>query len=182
VDKNIFDFHKWQAPTITSKEILYQQLEKLDLPGKCIREIWNIGIIFDEDADDEPIMFVELDEPIIFVLDEFNLEVLFSDGSTVRMSRNTLSLNEESYQGVVCGRRTEKYLSRVLNTQISEVSIIAQNECTFTGAHGLELPEQDEYIGEIVIKFDSGYSLHIRAWYDFMHVFIKDEEGNIPHI
>lgn len=56
------------------------------------------------------------------------------------------------------------------------------NDCDFTGAFGLELPEQDEYIDEIVFKFDSGYSLYISAWYDYMHLCIRDKKGKIPQI
>lgn len=177
-----FDFHEWTAPVITSCRELTDQLRCLHLIGKCIREIWNIGIIFDEDAYDDEIMSVELDEPIIFVFDDFNLEILFSDGSTVRISCNSLSLNEASYQGVNCSRRTERFLAAILNTPITEVVVNSIDQCEFTGAHGLDLPEQDEYIDEIVIKFNSGYSLHILAWYDFMHVFIRDKDGKIPSI
>ncbi len=180
---NIFDFHEWQAPIITSYEMLCEQIKNLNLSGKCIREIWNIGIIFNEDAyEEDEIMFAEIDEPIIFVFDEFNLEILFSDGSTVRISCDNLSLNQTSYQGVECSRRAEKYLSAVLNMPISEVRINTSDECEFTGAYGLELPEQDKYIEEIVMRFDSGYSLHIIAWYDYMHLYITDKDGKIPNI
>ena len=71
-----FDFHKWTPPVITSCQELTDQLRKLALIGKCIWEIWNIGIIFNEDAYNDGIMFVELDELIIFVFDDFNLEIL----------------------------------------------------------------------------------------------------------
>lgn len=72
-----FDFHEWTAPVITSCQELTDQLRSLDLIGKCIREIWNIGIIFGEDAYDDEVMFVELDEPIILVFDDVNSKFCF---------------------------------------------------------------------------------------------------------
>lgn len=151
ISKNEFNFFKWGACIITSSEKLAEQFEALNLKGKCIREIWNIGIIFDEEYHDG-LMTVELDEPIIFIFDNYRLEVLFIDGSTVGIATNMLTLKETSYQGIECGKRTEKYLSTILNLPIAEV----------------------------IFKFESGYRLHISAFYDYMHICIKDTEGEIP--
>ena len=46
MNENEFNFYKWQVPIITSFEELTQRLKDLSLTGRCIREIWNIGIIY----------------------------------------------------------------------------------------------------------------------------------------
>ncbi|WP_418791794.1 hypothetical protein [Phosphitispora sp. TUW77] len=158
-----------------------EQFEVLNLTGKYIREIWNIGIFFDED-DNEGIMSVEVDEPIVLVFDDFQLEILFVDGGTVGIAKDTLTLKETSYQGVDCSRKIEKNLGVILNTPIVDVTIELTDECEFTGAHELELPVQDKYIEEIVFKFNSNYTLHISAFYDYMYICIKDADVKIPRL
>lgn len=177
---DIFDSGIWVAPIINSCRELDDQFKGFNLIGKCIREIWNIGIIFDEDSD-EQMMFLELDEPIIFFFDELHLEILFSEPSTVRVARDTLTCREISYQGVECGRRAEKYLSVVLNSPITAV-VIGPTDTGFDHYYWPELPENEKHIGQIVLRFDSGYSLHIEAWYDYMHVLIRDRDGEIPKL
>lgn len=175
---NKFEFSKWQATLVTTVEKLSKELKCKNLIGKSIKEIWNIGIIFNEDCNDNN-LYVELDEPIIFILDDIQLEILAVDGSTFCISHDTLMLDEVSFQGVNCNKNAEKYLSRILNKSIIEVNVIPTNECDFTGSYGLELPKQEEYIDEIVIKFNSGDTLHITAWFDYMHIYIRDKQNSI---
>ncbi len=177
MNKNEFSVKNWPATIITSVQELVGKLEVLNLKGKSIKQIWNIGLIFDYDG--EQAKFAELDEPIVMIFDDIRVEILYSDGGTVRIGDNRLPLDIKSYQGILCRRDIEKCLSEILNKKIIEIFVMTANECEFTGAFGFELPNQDEYIDEIVFKFESGATLHISAWYDFMRIWVVSKEDAV---
>jgi len=181
MENEAFDISEWQPIETTSSQKLIKVLQELDFTGRRIKEIWNIGIVFNEEKETDS-MYVELDEPLILVFDNLNLEILFSGTGLVQINNNKLDLSEVSYQGVSCNRNAEKYLSIVLNTPIISVSVKKVDKDNLDNPFGYIMPEQDEYIDEIIFKFESGYTLNIAAWYDYMTVYVKNTEGEIPKL
>jgi hypothetical protein len=178
---NEFNLKEWHPIKITSPKELIETLLEFDLIGRQIREVWNVGIVFDEDLEDRG-MSVELDEPIILVLGDVNLEILFSECSLVHIAKNRLTLKELSYQGVACNQNAQRYLSVILNTPISNVAVIKTSRDDVDNPMSLKLPDQDELIDTVVLKFKTGFTLNFSSWYDYMAVFVKDGAGKIPNL
>ena len=128
--------------------------------------------------------FAMLDEPLLILFEDGDiLAISFDEGSCVRMELNTVpfdiepGINRKTFHAGRLFRNAVGRRIRSLNLQIST------EEPIFTGSHGLELNEQENYITRLEFVLEDGESrwnrhkLCFEAWGDYGWVALEDERG-----
>ncbi|MCQ2253164.1 MAG: hypothetical protein MJZ61_06925, partial [Bacteroidales bacterium] len=121
---------------------------------------------------------VQIDEPfILYFEDGDRLDILYSEGSTVKVSMNTLRDDLISGINPNIVINPDDYFSEIHDRQITGIEIQRSNEYPeFTHSHGLDLDEnQDEFIERILIYLSDGYVLDLSNFYDYGYVSIARE-------
>ncbi len=210
-----FEFNEWNVPLIQEPNILMNKLKNLDVRGRKIVNIKCVGICYNLDEDDiedyvynyynkqgaknlhelseyENIdgkvpfsRFVEIDEPIIFYLDDGNrLEIEFSEASSIKLGKN--SLPEDITFGInKPNANVNVVFSNCLNSEIIGFKVIMEDELSadYTGSFGIPEPiNQNSYISSFKICLNDGKSIEFNSFYDYGHVYVCDEKENISTI
>lgn len=197
---NEFDGHKWKAKLFQKPNELEAYFNELQLVGKTIVDAQFVGIDFDWSVSYKryrnyilgmvhpaiPVarQSAEIDEPIIFSLDDGRrIDVCYSEGSTVRLSENTIPLNIKSYQqhDAINGRR---FFRNILGAKIARIIVnLTDEEPVFTGSYGLELNEdetQKEFIDSVIFEMSNGFQIYLTSYLDYGHVHVL-KDGQETH-
>ncbi len=177
-----YEFEKWTGQIIQHPRALEKFFEDNKIVGRTIKDIKFIGINFREGMNGErPKNIVQIDEPfILYFEDGDHLDMDYSEGSTVKVSMNTL--RDDLISGISPSSviNPDEYFSEIHNRQITGIEIKRSNEFPdFTGSHGLDIDEnQDEYIEKILIYLSGSYILDLSSYLDYGNVCIaKEIEG-----
>lgn len=158
-------------------------LDSLEEKGMDIKQYDN-GLFYElpelDDLDQElPITCscAMIDEPFIidFEDDLGDLEIDYSEGSTVRLGSNCIP------EGIEPGVNRRNFDADVLFSEIIggmikniyiETSFELGSFADFTGSHGLDLEEQEEYIHKITFVIENGqyhetYELSFNSFFDY---------------
>ena len=197
-----YNWYEWKADVIQEPIALMNKLKSFNIKNKKIKSIRILGLAYDLLDDLEEVIYkqtnsqeesdlknfkdeyefnriVEVDEPIIIEFEDGNrVEILFSDGGTVKIGLNSLpeditwGTNEANVDGNVI-------FSNCLGKMVTGFSVEIEDEIEldweFTGAHGLDLDENQElYIGRFQILLTDGLALNFQSWIDFGHVWVQE--------
>jgi len=195
---NFYDFWEWSAPVLQTAEEVRAAVRKMELAGRKIRDIISVGMGYDWAASvlqerlagcalDEVSLprCAETDEPYLIIFEDGDvLGIEFAEGSSVRMELNTLPVGIE--WGI--NRRTfhaNRLFGKVIGKRLCEVQVQATQERCFTGAYGLTLGEQENYIEKLQFIFDGendeeaeSCGLCFSVWCDYAQTELQDREGN----
>lgn len=158
---------------ITEPTVMRKILDSLVLlRGGKIQAIWTMGLIFDRGRG-----FVELDEPIVLIIDGIQFEMECLADNIYKIGVNTLTMKEKSYQGVEWSREVEELLDDAVGRAIIGAEVRTVKEKDPNHVFGTELPEQEEYIKSVDLIMDSGKRICFTGFYDYMHVYICNDSG-----
>ena len=205
-ENNIFSWKSWSADVFQTPSEVREAFKKMELVGRSIVNIRAIGraynldidsiasvlynnskdkdnFVFDEDnwhtySAKYP-CFAELDEPVIIFLDNYDrVEIDFSEGSSVRMSKNCLPAD---IIAGICQNNFDaaKLFSGCIGEQILGFNIESTDEFPdFTGSHGMDLSEDyDEYIDAISIRLSNYKRIRFCPFFDYGDVYLCDNSG-----
>ncbi len=144
------------------------------------KNVENLQEISDYDKIPNTTMFsrhVEIDEPIIFYLDNGDrLEIDYSDGSSLKIGKNSLPENIE------CGLNLPNadinvVFSNCLGEEIKAFEVCMTNHLIdeFTSSWGIPYPaEQNSYISGFKIHLSDYIYLEFHSFYDYGEVVVKE--------
>lgn len=121
----------------------------------------------------------EIDEPlIIFLEDGDRFEIDFSEGSSVRMSKNAIppdiqpGINDNNFDA-------NRLFAACLENVLAGIEVESTDEYPeFTGAHDMTLEESGVYISKIHLPMTNGNRLSFEPYYDYGLVYLTDSYGN----
>ena len=183
-DGNEFDGRKWKAKLFQKPNELEAYFNELQLVGRCIVAAKFIGFDFesrmDSDDDIHPAKtyssnFAEIDDPFILTLDDGRrLDIAYEDGSTFRISINTLPLNLNSYNGFEPINGTI-FFRNILGAKISKIIVNKSKEMPdFTWAYGIDIDlNQKEFIESVIFEMSNGYQIYLTSYIDYGHIYIE---------
>lgn len=184
---NRYDWDYWEVEKFQSPNRLQEFFNQLHLSGCQIEKVKTVGLFFDS-----PLTFWSpnkycqkntLDEPLLIHLgDGRELEICYSDGSTVKAGVNTLPAEVKS--AYKKKQNTAFYFSNLNGSTIKNVVVHSTTEYPeFTGAHGEELSEeQDAYIEGISFELTNGLTLHLTNYYDYCAFEVKNADGELVEL
>ncbi len=207
-NENAFSWEKWNVPVLQSPDETKEYINNLGLIGKKIKSIKAIGLCYNlvenniEDAvysltndekssdfeniseDTELYRWVEVDEPIIIEFDDNDtLEIDFSEASSLKMSKN--GLPKDITWGINRNNADLNIVfSNCIGAKIQDIVVLTTTEDileNFTGSHGIELPDFDEYVTDIVMVLDNNQTLNFYAWFDYGHLRSKEYEIDLTN-
>lgn len=177
---NRFSWHVWSADVFQTPDEVREAFRVLNIQGRIIVDIRAIGRAFnllEEDIDDYDNGILnmspcwrcaEIDEPIIITLDNGDrIELLFSEGSSLRVSKNCLAPDIQSR--IRNNFFAAKLFSCCIGKRILKVEVEGTNKIPgFTGSHGLTLDEQQEqFISRVSLILQSGNKMVFQSDYDY---------------
>ena len=194
-ENNVFSWDAWSADILQTPRELREAMNSLNLPGNIISSIKAVGYAYtlgqyepaDKDtwSSEDKAAFVsrhaEIDEPLIISFSNGDrLEIDFSYGSTVRISKNCLPLN---IKHCVNSNNFDaaKLFSSCLGEMIMGFEIMTTDRCPlFSGPDRETLEEErDDYIESMYILLSNAKKLKFEAHYDYGWVTAMDE-ANVP--
>jgi hypothetical protein len=205
-ENNTYSWQSWSADVLQIPSEVFTAFNNMELVGKKIANIRAVGraynlntdsilstlynnlinkdnFIFDEENwQNIPATYpctAQLDEPIIFFLDNSDrLEIDFSEGSSVRMSKNCLPSD------IIAGTcdnnfDASKLFANCIGEQIIGLDVESTDEFPdFTGSYGIDLSEEyDEYIAAICIHLSNFKMIRFSPFFDYGDVCLCDNHG-----
>lgn len=207
-ENDIYSWHAWSASVLQTPAEARATLSGLELVGKRISSIRPIGYVanlcrchleamltthlfdnemkwrkaiqdcFADDSRSYPLVIMTDDPIIVAFTDGDRMEILFSEGSSARISKNHLPPNIGSGSCL-----NDFYVEKLFDTCAGE-TIIGYEVCEtsdmpdFTGAYGMSLSEsQSEYIAKISLVTDTGKKLTFAPDYDYGWLEVADLRG-----
>ena len=129
-------------------------------------------------ADTPFLRYVQIDEPIIFYFEDGDrLEIDFSEGSSLKLGKNSLPEDIEfgtNYPNI----DANVIFSNCIGKEISyfEVSMSSELISEFTGSRGIEKPiNQDSYISSFRIYLTEWIYIEFNSFFDYGEVAIYEE-------
>ena len=121
---------------------------------------------------------VVIDEPIIiFFEDGERLEIDFSEGSSIRISKNSIPIdikpgtNENNFDAT-------QFFSCSIGQAIVGIEVKSTTQPPpFTGSYGMQLADLPEYIESVCLVLSNATKLEFEAWVDYGLVTATDEGG-----
>lgn len=179
---NEFDGRKWKAKIFQKPDELEVYFNELQLVGRCIVAAKFMGFDFESyrHSDIHPAKtyssnFAEVGDPFILTLDDGRrLDIAYEDGSTFRISVNTLPLNLKSYIGHEPINGTI-FFRNILGAKITKIIVNKSKEIPeFTGAYGISIDlNQKEFIESVIFEMSNGYQIYLTSCYDYGHIYIE---------
>lgn len=182
---NVFSWEAWSADVLQKPEEVCAVFDQLNLTGKKIVDIKPVGYGYNflcdyvsELSEDKPCYrHVEVDEPLFIVFaDGDRMEIEFSEGSSIRISKNCIPLNIES------GLQPPNYDAKQLFSNCVgqlltglEVKVINRSPgCT--GSHGIELNNrQRKFIEAVSLVFSNSTKLYFEPFADYGWITAVDK-------
>ena|GEM_PF-1950242 len=129
-------------------------------------------------------VWMEIDEPVIIVFDNGDrLEIDFSEGSSVRISKNCIPFNIEA--GInVKNFFADKLFTRCIGETLIGIEVKRVSyPGFFTGSHGIAFQKnQNEYIENVSLLLTGGLKIIFNAFYDYGHVSLANLLGEPVNI
>ena len=184
---NKFDWYSWSADVLQTPAELREAFDKLNLTGKRIVDLLDIGGEYCWADYEVSVKTGALEassyQPFVLVFDSGDrLEIDFSEMSSVRMSLNCFPHDLVDIAPLPDMDNGERFISPCIGGKIARLDIGIWNECPsleFTGSYGLTLyDDQENYIGYFDLLLDNGLKIRFEAWFDDGYVSIRDNQGN----
>lgn len=212
-ENNEFDWHSWSADVLQTPQEVYEAFDALNVVGKKIVSIRAIGLGYnlrEERIEDHifskvmesgqecpefdstnwhmlPLSFPRyavLDEPLLIILDDGSrLELDFSEGSSVRISKNCIPTDIKP--GINANNfNAEKLFSCCIGADIMSLHVDCTDEFPcFTGSYGISLvDDQKKYIERIVLQLTNGTQLRLEAFCDYGEIVATDDTGKALYL
>ena len=198
-EDNTYSWHAWSAEILQAPAEVYDRFAQMNLFNKKIAKIRAIGFgynlrydYFEDDFENDPDptdinsspsertlpRVVEIDEPLIIVFEDGErLEIDFSEGSSIRISQNSIPVdikpdtNDNNFDAT-------QFFSCCIGQSIVRIEVKSTTITpTFTGSLGIPLAELDEYIDSVWLVLSNATRLKFNAWIDYGVVSATDENG-----
>lgn len=203
--KVTYDIWKWRVPLIQDPNYLEAYFAGMDIIGEEVEHVGKIGIAFSAEDNlieyacatkqksegvwDDELYFprwMEIDEPFFIEFKSGNrLEIDFSEGSSLKLGKNSISSHVKSHLGERDDIEPNVLFSSILGQQLIRVDIDRTDDkyaFDFTASRGIPEPKGMEFILGVRLVFSNGYQLHFYPEYDYGHVEVIDSKGEIAMI
>lgn len=212
-ENNEFSWHSWSADVLQTPQEVYDAFDLLGVTGKKIVSIRAIGLGYNlgeeliedyilsktsESGQECPVYdstnwhtlplsyprYARLDEPLLIVFDDGSrLEIDFSEGSSVRLSKNSIPVdikpgtNANNFDAA-------KLFSCCIGANIVAVHVESSEELPiFTGSYGMSISDKQlKYIERIDLQLTSGVQLQLSAFCDYCEIVATDATGKMLEI
>lgn len=198
--RETYDIWKWKVPLIQDTSYLEAYIAGMDIIGEEVKSVGKMGIGFS--AEDNLVEYahvtkqnsggiwsddlyfprwLEIDEPFFIEFKSGNrIEIDFSEGSSLKLGKNSISSKVKSYMGEQYDIDPNVMYSLILGQQLIRVDIDKTDDnfaFHFTASRGIPEPKGKEFILGVRLVFSNGYQLHFYPEYDYGHVEILDGTG-----
>lgn len=187
-ENNTFSWEAWSADILQKPEEVRAVFNQLNIIGKKIVNIKPVGYGYNflcdyvsELSEDKPCYrHVQVDEPLIIIFaDGDQLEIEFSEGTSVRISKNCIPLDIEA--GVQPPNYDARQLfSNCIGQLLTGLEVKATDHYPlFTGSRGITLnDDQKEFIEAVSLVFSNSTKLYFEPFADYGWITAVDENDN----
>jgi hypothetical protein len=181
-ENDIFDWYSWSADILQSPEEARNRFNSLNLRGKIISDITSVGYAYNLEEyrlAENCHRFAEIDHPMVISFDDGDrLEIEFSEGSSVRISKNCLPKGIKP-SIIFKNFDAARLFSPCLGQELVDIEVTTTDTYPeFTGSFGMTLDEEkSDYIETVILLLSHGLKLKFEAFYDYGWVTATDEMG-----
>lgn len=179
------DFDNWNADYFIDATSLQEFLKQQEqFIGRPVETIFTMGCIFNEEDIGCPDNknFLNLDEPVVIIIDNKQFEVWVYTDSRVKIGLNTLTMKEKSYQPFEWRDVSSLFEGGIIGKKIVGYSV-RRSKRGFYDSLGLgHRPDGGDYFDSFSLVLENGKSLVFSGNCEYMEVYAGNRYDFWLHI
>ena len=167
------NFDKWHVNYFIYASQLVEFLNcQTQLIGKTVNTILTMGCIFNRDELSDKEKYLDLDEPVVVIIDGIQVEIWCYTDSRVKIGINSLTLREKSYQPYDWCNCSDLFKSDIIGQKVVGFEV-KKSESGFYDSLGLgDRPDGGDYFETFSIILENGESLVFCGETEHMSVYM----------